>query len=103
MWTMVHSQRIFLIRSVEKIVLLFISSIECRICDVMGICGVCKSGTKRAVSTGSFKPSSFLSVRAADRCLCCRNPAFPRGGATADFQSAGFGSVAIVLKFLLVP
>ena len=45
-----------------------------------------RSGTKRAASTGTFKPSSFLSVPAADRCRCCKNPGFPKGAAMAGFQ-----------------
>ena len=62
------------------------SSIECRICAVMGIYGMCASGTKKPVSTGMSKPNLFSSAPAADHCHCCKNPGFPKGGAMPGFR-----------------
>jgi malate dehydrogenase (quinone) len=48
--------------------------------------GGCGLGTKTAANTGMSEPNSFLSAPAADRCHCCRNPGFPKVGATPGFR-----------------
>jgi len=57
-----------------------------QICVAMGIYGACGLGMKKAVNIGMSKPNSFSSVLAADRCHCCKNLGFPRGGATPGFR-----------------
>ncbi len=59
--------------------------VECKICAVMGTCGVCESGTRKPDNTAMSKPNLFSSGQVADLCPSCKNPRFPRGEATAAF------------------
>src|SRR4029434_6653393 len=100
MWIMVLSPRIFSTLCAIRKDSQSTFSIECKICDVMGIYGVCGLGTKKAVSIGMSKPNLFSSVLAADRCRCCKNLGFPSGGATPGFRWVGTWLAAAVLTVL---
>ena len=81
-WIMVPSQKISSIPYGIRMDSAFTFSVECKICDAMGVCGACESGTKKAVSTGMSRPNLSSSVLVADRSRCCKNPRFLKGRAT---------------------